>query len=165
MPGEIAVLGRIIEDDDPRDRQIELLKRQVRDLERARDDAERKAERAGEDAQRAMKMLRQQLGPLYRALQAVFGELDAAGVTEAAFPPGQSVAAPTNTAKWDEWKVRLGPSCAKVIDALLLGDEMNARGIVVAARMGLQTVYEATSKMGRAGILIKNGGKFSLKQL
>jgi hypothetical protein len=29
--------------------------------------------------------------------------------------------------------------------------------------MGKRSVYDATSKMGQAGILIKNGGKFSLK--
>lgn len=35
--------------------------------------------------------------------------------------------------------------------------------LTVACRMAKQTVYDATSKMGRAGILVNSGGKFSLK--
>lgn len=66
---------------------------------------------------------------------------------------------------WDEWKQRLGPACAKVIDTLLLGGEMNVTAIAVAAKMGKNTVYQATSKLGQAALLVLNGGQFSLKQL
>lgn len=154
-------------DTDPRDVQIEQLKAEKRRLEREVSDANLRADRAREDADRALSELRRQLNPLYVALQRVFGELDAAGVTESAAASASS-AAPTDSgskAKWDDWKKRLGPSCAKVIDALLLGGEMNVESIKIAAKLGRDTVYSATSVMGRAGILVKNGGKFSLKSL
>jgi len=149
--------GEVVPTVDP---EVEHLRAEVRRLTRERDDAKIEARRAREDADRALSALRRQLSPLYRALQAVFGELDAAGVTETA-GPASAPGAPA--AKWDEWKARLGPSCAKVIDALLLGGEMNVTALMVAARMGKQTVYDAASKMGRAGILVNNSGKYSLK--
>lgn len=157
--------GDVIDVDiDPRDQEIEALRSENRRLQRAVSDAEVDAKRAREDADRALSNLRRQLGPLYRALQMVFGELDAAGVADT--QPASS--ASTNDgakAKWDEWKQRLDNNCARVIDALLLGGEMNVKAIMVACRMGEATVYRSTSQMGQAGILVKNGGKFSLKQL
>lgn len=142
--------GAIVDDDqdqrdDWRHYDIDQLRRE---LATARADADK--------SRRAMAELRRQLGPLYRALQVVFGALDAAGVED-------SPASGRSSGEWDEWKSRLGPSCAKVIDALLLGGEMTVKAIMVSAKMGPNTVYQATSKMGQAGILVKNGGKFSLK--
>ena len=107
-------------------------------------------------------MLRKVLNPLYRSLQVVFGELDAAGVTDTVSSPAGATNDGANT-KWDEWKKRLDNNCARVIDALLLAGEMNVKAIMVACRMGEAKVYRSTSQMGRAGILVKNGGKFSLK--
>lgn len=104
--------------------------------------------------------LRRQLAPLHKALQQIFGEIESLGVEDIALASPAS-----NTARWDDWKARLGPSCAKVIDALLLGGEMTVKAIMTTAKMGQQTVYQATSKMGQAGIITKNGGKFSLKAL
>lgn len=153
--------------DDAGTAEITRLKTENLRLGRAVRDAEVLAARAQEDADRALANLRRQLGPLYRALQMVFGELDAAGVVDQAAPGPVStpVAAGNDRAKWDEWKQRLGPSCAKVIDALLLGGEMNVEAIRIASRMARQTVYDSTSTLGRAGILTKSGGKFSLKPL
>lgn len=148
--------GEVVPQVDPH---VERLRQETRRLERELADAKVEAQRAREDAQRALSMLRQQLSPLYRALQAVFGELDGAGVGEAVGPGPVGGSDP----KWDEWKRRLGGSCAKVIDALLLGGEMNVTALTVACKMAKQTVYDATSKMGRAGILVNSGGKFSLK--
>lgn len=123
-------------------------------LKREVAEARRDVERAGAEAARAVRELRKQLTPLYRALQGVFGEMES-------FTPDGPSTAPT--AVWDEWKRRLGPSAARVIDALLLGGEMTVPGIMTTAKMGKRTVYEATAKMGQAGILVRNGGKFSLK--
>jgi hypothetical protein len=143
---------------DTRDERIESLEDDVRRLRAELAAAKREASDARADAGRALSALRKQLNPLYLALQAVFGELDAAGLDDVS--SGGSM---QSSAYWDDWKRRLGGSCAKVIDALLLGGEMSVKSITIAARMGQQTVYEATSKMGRAGILIRNGKKFSLK--
>lgn len=143
---------------DHRDEQIESLEEDVRRLRAELSIAKREAIQAQADATRALSALRKQLSPLYRALQAVFGELDAAGTEETGGSPPSSGA-------WNEWKTRLGPNCAKVIDALLLGGEMTITAITLTAKIGKNTAYQATSKMGQAGILIRNGSKFSLKQL
>lgn len=105
----------------------------------------------------AVKNLRRALNPLYTALRQVFGEIDVI-----VGPADVRPSAPSG--RWDEWKIRLGPSCAKVIDALQLGGEMTVTAIMTTAKMGKQTVYQATSKMGQAGIIVRNGSKFSLKQ-
>lgn len=155
--------GVVEETEDPR---VIFLEAENRRLTRELNDARVEAQRAKEDAERALSMLRRQLSPLYRALQAVFGELDAAGIGEESTQiPNPKSQIPTASAKWDEWKSRLGTSCAKVIDALLLQDGMTVTALTIACKMGKRTVYEATSKMGRAGILLNNGGRFSLKQL
>lgn len=117
-------------------------------------ETQRDLERAGAEAARAVRELRKLLTPIYRALQGVFGEM------ESFAPDGPSTATPE---VWDEWKRRLGSGPAKVIDILLLGGEMTITGIATTGNMGKRTVYDATSKMGKAGILVNNGGKFSLR--
>jgi hypothetical protein len=114
-------------DVDERDVQIETLRTENKRLQRALSDAELRADRAGEDANRALSMLRRQLGPLYRALQAVFGELDAAGVRDdvQAQPsaPGAPVASATDP-RWESWKQKMPGRPAEMIDLLLLHGEM-----------------------------------------
>lgn len=132
------------------------LREEIRDLKEQLRDARNETAIAKREAGRALSALRKQLNPLYQALQMIYGELDAVGVDDAPMASG---------AQWDEWKRRLGPACAKVIDALLLGGEMSVKGITASAKMGQQTVYQATSKMGQVGILVRNGSKFSLKKL
>lgn len=144
-------------DVDPRDEQIAELTEANRELTASLREANAELARVRRESTVALAALRKQLTPLYRALQGVFGELDAAGVADA--PSGQPSGA------WEEWKRRLGPSCAQVIETLLLGGEMTVTAIAVSAKMGKNTVYAATSKLGQAGLLVKNGGKFSLKQI
>jgi hypothetical protein len=139
---------------DRRDTEIADLKEQVRDLQHQLHEARQETKRAVVQADRSMSALRKQLTPFYRMLQMIFGELDAAGV--------EADGADVTRGAWDEWKTRLGPSCAKVIDALLLGGEMTITAICVSAKIGKATAYQATSKMGQAGILVRNGSKFSL---
>jgi len=155
---------------DARDQEIESLRSEVRRLHRAVNDADVKAARAREDADRALSALRRQLSPLYRALQAVFGELDAAGVTDAssASSPTAGETAPPNaraSAVWEAWKAKLGPSCAKVIDALLLHGEMNTTQLAIAVGMSRKPIPNLIYKLNQAGLITKNGGRFSLKTL
>jgi hypothetical protein len=119
------------------------------------------------DTARAVSELRRQLSPLYRALQAVFGELDAAGVEDTATTSADRAAGdPRKRAIWDSWKARLGPTCAKVIEALLLQPDMTNRQIAVAIGTGrIQTVYDAIAKMNKVSLLTKSGDRYSLKQL
>lgn len=137
--------------------ELDELREEVRQLKRDLATARAETATARREATAAMGALRKQLSPLYRALQMVFGELDAAGIDE----QGANV---RTSGAWDEWKTRLGPGCAKVIDTLLLGGEMTIQAITVSAHMGKRTVYEATAKMGQVGILVRNGNKFSLKK-
>lgn len=150
---------------------IAELETQLRAMTRQRDDANRETKRAQEDANRALSMLRTQLGPLYRALQAVFGELDAAGVTEAqgvtTSGDNKLTLEPSakNAAVWASWKERFPPAVGKMIDALLLHGEMNAAQLKIACRIGSSTVTDGIYKLNKAGLIDKNGGKVKLKSL
>jgi ribosomal protein L29 len=141
--------------EDPRDTRISDLEQENEELREQVTQLKFQLAEAQRAGSRGLSNLRRQLSPLYRALQDVFGELDKAGVSEA---PAAS------SGRWDEWKARLGPGPAKVIDVLLLGGEMSIAAIALTGKMGKRTVYDATSKMGQAGILVRNGNKFSLKQ-
>lgn len=153
--------------EDPQATRIAALELELRQLRRELSDALVEAGRAREDAARALSMLRKQLAPLYRALQAVFGELDAAGVQD------ETPTTTTSTrgrdarqmALWNDWKAKLPSSCGKVIDALLLHSDLNVQQLKVSARLGANSVYQATSRLGQAGLVTKNAGRFSLKQL
>ena len=157
--------------DDPRDRALETLKAENRRLQRSLTDADLRADRAREDADRALANLRRQLSPLYRALQMVFGELDAAGVTEpAAASIGAATPPPAGTdpriaAIWDSWKARLGPGCARIIEALLLHPELNTTQLAIAGGMNRNTVPNLIYKLNQAGLINKTSGRFSLKAL
>lgn len=154
---------------DPRDQELESLRAEIRRLQRALNDANVRADRAQEDAQRALSMLRKQLNPLYRALQAVFGELDTAGVTEEA-PQAAAPAAATApdvrvSAVWQAWKSKLGTGPGKVIDALLLHGEMTAQQIAIATGYHRNSIPDLIYRLNKAGLINKNGGRFSLKSL
>lgn len=152
---------------DPHEDEIKELREENKKLARALQDANTRADRAREDADRALSALRRQLTPLYRALQGVFGELDAAGVSEAGdtTPESSSGRSVREMTLWADWKTKLPSTCSRVIDVLLLHNDLSVKQIMANAKMGEATVYAATSKMGRLGLIEKSGGRFSLKQL
>lgn len=167
MAGDELALRGVVVEDDPRDKEIEKLRLKLRQAERDAADAERAAERAREDAHRALSMLRKQLGPLYRALQAVFGELDAAGIEEEpGAVPRASVPSldPRMAAVWASWKEKLG-AAGKLIDALLLHKEMNTQQLAIATGLHRGTIPKYIYTLNKAGLINKNGGRFSLKPL
>lgn len=164
--------GVIDADPPPADERIAELKDEVKELRAAIVRANADTTQARRDAARALAPLRQQLTPLYRALQTVFGELDAAGVTEErAVDWGKTPASSTTdldprvVAAWNSWKSRLSPACGKVIDALMVHGTLNSAQIKVAAGLGSSTVSDSIYKLNKAGLIDKNGGRFSLKQL
>lgn len=118
---------------------------------------------AKRDAARAMSELRRQLGPLYKALQMVFGELDAAGVDDAPASSG-SVNART-TAVWENWKSKLPGRPAAIIDALMLHGEMNSTQLAIAIGIHRNNVPGLIFRLNKAGLIDKNGTKYSLKKL
>jgi hypothetical protein len=104
--------------------------------------------------------LRLALSPVHEGLLMIFGEMDALGVGE---PSG---IAPKNSAAWEQWKQKLGGAAAKIIDILHVHGELDHRQLAIHIGTNrLQTVYDAVSKLNKAGIINKNGGKVSLKQL
>ena len=145
---------------------IRRMRTEILDANRARQDAEA----AYEEGTRALSMLRQQLSPLYRALRAVFGELDAAGIVDASMsapasaPVGVSTE-PRVAAVWDSWKSKLGGQCAKVIDVLLTHGEMNTTQLAIAVGTRRQNIPNLIYKLNQAGLINKNGGRFALKAL
>lgn len=109
----------------------------------------------------AIARLRAQLSPLYSALHGVFGEMDAIGDA----PDVAPLIDGRKKAVWESWKSKLGGSTAKVIDALLLHGEMNTQQVAIAIGLHRTTIPALIYKLNQAGLLNKNGGKFSLKEL
>ena len=152
----LAIEGHV---EDP---EVESLRAEIRSLRnelvRVRSDATRMTQ----ESMRAFAMLRKQLAPLYHVLQAVFGELDAAGVGEEI---GNGSGNPRVSAVWQSWKSRLGGRKAQVIDALLLHGEMNTTQLAIAIGCNRNTIPNLIFELNKAGLLNKNAGRFSLKQL
>lgn len=146
-PQETRIADLEQENEDLR-QQVSALKFQVGDAQR--------------QSAQSLTNLRKQLSPLYRALQNVFGELDKAGVADVAMDGG--VLPPRVSAVWESWKQRLG-STSKLIDALLLHGEMNTQQLSVTTGFHRTTIPAHIFKLNKNGLLNKNGGKFSLKQL
>lgn len=168
MSGPMRALEGIVE--PPENPRLAELEAEIRKVRRERDDAMREADRAQEDAHRALSNLRKQLTPLYRALQMVFGELDAAGVSEDGGQPNASPAGggndPRVRAVWDAWKQRLGGTVANGIDALLLHGELDTAQLAIASGLDKRTVTKTVVyKLHAAGLIAKNNGRFSLKPL
>lgn len=159
---ELVLRGQVVDD---RDTEIEQLRDDNRRLRRELTIANGEIARAKADSARALGALRKQLAPLYRALQAVFGELDAAGMDE--MPIESSGREPRVSQVWESWKSKLGGDTApaRVIDALLQHGELNVAQLKVAAKMANQTVYDSIHRLNKLGLINKNGGRYSLKQL
>lgn len=161
MAGELVIHGHQFDDTD---QQIAELRAEVRRLRVALAESEGAVVSAKSYAAQTVQGvagLRKQLTPLYRALQAVFGEFDALGVSaddEAGVPRKHS-------AIWDSWKEKMPGMPARFIQVLLEHGDMNAAQLRIAAKCGNQTVYDTIHKLNKAGLIEKNGGRFSLKKL
>jgi len=113
----------------------------------------------------AMAFLRRQLEPLHRGLQAIFGEMEAAGV-EGNSAPGVAVDGVIPLV-WQSWRQKFGETApaSKFIDALLQQGQLSAVQLRVYMKCGGQTVYNTALKLNRLGLLEKNGGKYSLRKI
>lgn len=143
--------------------ELDALRAEIRELRGHLQQARAEATQAKRDAARALSALRQQLTPLYRALQAVFGEIDAAGVEDVG--SSGSASNPRTSAVWESWKSKLGGGAAKVIDALMVHSELNTQQLAIATGLHRTTIPKLIYQLNKAGLLTKNGGRFSLKQL
>jgi len=159
---ELILRGEVVADSNVAE--VEQLRADNRRLRREVTIANGEIARAKAESARALSALRKQLAPLYQALQAVFGELDAASINDG------PVATPTSSdprvsAVWQSWKSRLGEGPAKVIDALVLHGDLNTQQLAIATGYHRTSISKLIYTLNKAGLLNKSGGRFSLKQL
>lgn len=140
---------------DDRDTIIAGLREQLRQCRE-----ELAAERSKDSGiEEGVAQLRQALLPLKDGLDRIFGILP---VTASSGTPGSSRAA----AVWEDWKKKLGGASAKIIDILHLHGELDQTQIRIHLGTNRQqTVYDAISKLNKAGIINKRDGRVSLKEL
>lgn len=109
--------------------------------------------------------MRNTLSPLYQALQLLFGDMEELGYTPGAENSAGAKGAPQHSAVWDSWKQKLGGKTAEAIDVLALHGEMNAEQLRIHLRCARTHIYNVIGALNKAGIIHKNGGRVSLKQL
>ena len=108
-----------------------------------------------------VQQLRTVLSPLYQALQHMFGEIESMGV-------GASSAVgidPRKAAVWEDWKRKMPGLPAKFIDALMLHGELTQTQLRLHAKCAAGSVAGVVSQLWKNGLINKNGGKISLKEL
>jgi hypothetical protein len=114
--------------------------------------------------ERGVGELRTVLTPLYQGLAHIFGEIEVMGVnattTAAAGGPD-----PRKAAIWADWKQKFPGHPAKAIDALLLHGSMTQGQLRIAVGCATGTISNVVSILNRAGLINKNGGRISLKEL
>lgn len=144
--------------------QIESLQRELyrRNQELAECREELRQERVKrETVERGVVALRETLNPLHNGLKMIFGEMEAMGV-------GSSVTTATNPrieAAWEDWKRKLGGQPAKAIDALLLHGALTQTQLRLHVGCANGSIAGIVYQLNKAGLINKNGGKISLKEL
>ena len=124
--------------------------------------------RASSDtATMAITELRRQLGPLYRALRAVFGEIElVAGKDDAPTSPSPSPSSDngSQSSRWDAIKRGLAPRLAQAIDILLTHGAKTNSQLAAAMKMDRTNCNNnVTLKLKQMGLIVKNGNEYSVK--
>lgn len=145
---------------DNRDDLIKSLHAEVQQLRRDLRDAQAESSLARSEAGRSVAALRLQLTPLYRALQSVFGEIDAISETT-----DGAVSNPRVTAVWESWKQKLPGKRADFIAALLEHGAMTGTQLRVATHTAAGSVASVIHDLKKLGLITKNGDRYSLKEL
>lgn len=104
--------------------------------------------------------LKQILEPLHNGLLAIFGELQysqSEGATNVSFTGEQG------DPYWENWKQKLPGRPAEFIQAMLEHGEMTQPQLMIACKCGQKTVYSTIGILHKAQLIVKNGGRFSLK--
>lgn len=135
---------------------IRELEQEVERLKFERDQAIAQAKFAERQAGNSVAALRKVLSPLFQALRGIYGEMDA-------IAPDQLSAAQNGDPRWDSWKERLPGRPAEFIDLLLVHGSMSVKQFMAAAHCRKDAVYSTVSKLGQAGVVINNGGRYSLR--
>ena len=114
--------------------------------------------------ERGVARLREALTPVYSGLQMIFGEIEATGVH------GESVSSsngmdPRKAAVWEDWKRKMPGIPARFIEALMLHGELTQNQLRLHAKCAQGSVAGVVSQLWKAGLINKNGGRISLKEL
>lgn len=162
---------------NPAPEDSEALRLRIIELEDYLRTERRRADRAEEELQalrstvahekRAIAGLQHQLQPLYHSLRKLFGEMDAIN-PDVESAPAQASGYPSDprvNAVWESWKGKLRGTAAKIIEALLLHGQMNTQQLAIATGLHRTTIPKGIYDLNKAGLINKNGGIFSLKQL
>ena len=156
FPSPPQLVGEI----DDRDDIIEGLREKNRRL----DEALRLERNKAGQAESGVKGLRRLLTPLYRALQQVFGEIDAMGIADA--PTAAVTANGAEDPRWRSFKERFPDTPAEIVDALLTHRQMSITELSGLLKAHYNTVNKALATLTKAGAVVKDGGrngKYSLK--
>jgi hypothetical protein len=145
-----------------RDQLIESMQDEIEQLRSDLIVARAESARAVQQANRAVAKLRTILSPLYGGLRELFGELDKFGGDEMVASPADDS---RTKAVWENWKQKMPGNPAKIIDALLLHGEMNTQQVAIAIGLHRTSIPKLIYQLNQAGLINKNGGKFSLKKL
>ena len=105
--------------------------------------------------------LRNALTPFYRSLRSLYGEFDDLGVGATA-ATGMD---PRKAAVWEDWKQKMPGIPARFIDALMLHGELTQGQLRLHAKCARGSVASAVSQLWKNGLINKNGGRISLKEL
>lgn len=118
---------------------------------------------------RIVSNLKQQLNPLHRALRAIFGEIDLAGIEDSPIDRESTTAASPSSGKssvWESWKQKLPGAKAAIIDALLQHGELSVEQLCVITKISRkQTIYDATNALKKIHLINGNNGRYSLKAI
>jgi hypothetical protein len=151
LPDQTKVIGDLRRENDRLREELREARQEASELRRESASKERGAQE-----------LRTVLTPLYQALGHIFGEIDAMGVDGSTFATGID---PRKAAIWTDWKQKFPGHPAKAIDALLLHGSMTQSQLRIAVGCATGTISNVVSTLNRAGLIDKNGGKISLKEL
>lgn len=160
------LLGEYMGEEPSRPDEAAKLRKRIAELEAEVSDLRIQVRARGDRlaaCEHPMRMLRKELSPLRNAINAIFGELDAAGINEESVRPVAPSSA--KSAVWDRWMNQLGGNRAAVLKALLEHGEMSRVQLRVASAVPDGSLNSVTSELHKLGLINRGGGKYSLKEL
>jgi uncharacterized coiled-coil protein SlyX len=156
-------------DESFQENRLDDLRKTAANLQQRIDDLELELAKQKNDAKRAqlaLTNLQNILGPLHRAMRAIFGEIDAA-VPDFGFP-GQNGPTPSphgpQDAKWQPWIQKWsGTKKAVVIQTLLEHGPLTRTQLRSATESGWSTIDAITAQLQNLGLITKENEKWTLK--
>lgn len=138
---------------------LQKLDDRIKELESELAAAKLETAQAKREAGAAMANLRKLLKPWHVAIKQIYGELEVGGGEELTATNGKS------DPRWESWKRTLPGLPAQFIDLPLEHGEMTSTQLKISAHCGTSTVPQVIHRLNKAGLINKNGGKYSLKTL